>query len=157
MNKIRSFFSFLNTKQFVQLEDRVTKAFSKLPRMPKEIEGLIVSFGPYLVLLGGILGVLSVLTLFSIGNLAFYPVYVNAVSILPFYYLTIISSVITGVMMIVSFSDLQKRTIFGWRLVFWSFTISVITMLITLNIISAVVSAVVSFYILVSIKENYNN
>lgn len=155
MHNIRSFFSFLNNKPFTFFEGWVVNVFSKFPHLPKEIQNLIVSFGPYLVLIGGVVGILSILTLFSIGSAAFYSVYTNSLSNVPFYYLLVISSVVTGIMMVISFKDLKDKTLFGWRLVFWSFTISVITMIITLNIISAIVSAIISWYILVAVKDSY--
>lgn len=155
MEQIKKIFSFVKNKPFTAIEESVVNLFSKLPKLPKEINGLIVSFGPYLVLLGGIIGILSVLTIFSIGNAMFLSVYSLGSSFIPFFYLTIISSVITGIMMVVSFEDLRKKKIFGWRLVFWAFVISALTMIITFNIIGAIISGLISFYILVSIKGSY--
>lgn len=156
MDKVKKIFNFVNNKPFTDVENVIANTFIKFPRLPKEISDVIVSFAPYLVLLGGVIGILSILTLFSIGNVFFNSVFATGFGFLPFFYITVIASVITGIMMVISFEDLKAKIIFGWRLVFWSFTISVITMVITLNFFGALISAVISWYILVQVKELYH-
>lgn len=144
MEKAKKFFQFLNSKSFVSFEDKILGLFKSLPKLPKEIVSFIVSFGPYLVLIGGVLSVLSILSLFSVGTLFF-----------PSYYIYVIGSVISGIMLILSFTDLKNKKMFGWRLLFWSSNVNIATSLLSLNIFGAVIGALISWYLLYQIKPSY--
>lgn len=148
LNTLKKLFNFVNYAKFISTEEKILKIFASVPKLPVGVIDFIVSFGPYLVLVGGILGILSVLTLLSVTVIPFVPIY--------FVYLNVISAFITGVASVTSFSELQKRSLFGWRLIFWSGNLAIIVSLISLNIIGAVLSALISWYILSQIKSKYS-
>lgn len=155
MKLLAKLFSFVESKSLVSLEEKIMSFFKSLPKLPKEFVDFIVNIGPYLVLIGGIFSVLALLTLFSVGSFLFY-VASPFVGIRSFsFYFSIIGSVIAGLMMITSFTDLKNKKLLGWRLVFWAENISVLFNLISLNLFGAVISALISWYILSQIKERY--
>lgn len=156
MDAAKKLFLFLNNKSLVAFEEKVLGLFKSLPKLPVEIVNFIVSFGPYLVLIGGVLSVLSILSLFSIGTLVFYSFAPLTRSLFPFYYIYVIGSVISGIMLILSFKDLQEKKLFGWRLVFWSGNVNIAASLLSMNFFGAILSALISWYLLSQIKQKYS-
>lgn len=152
MNALKKLFQFLNNQSFVSLEEKIMGFFKTLPQLPAGIVDFIVSFGPYLALIGGILSVLSLLSVLSIGG-AFLP-YITP--FLPAFYISIAGSVIAGIMLIASFEDLKNKKLFGWKLVFWSANVGILTSLLSLNLLGAVIGALINWYILSQIKPKYS-
>lgn len=155
MNKLRKIFLFLNKTSFVSLEEKILKLFKNFPMLPSSIIEFLVSFGPYLVLLGGIFSILSVFSLFSLGTYVYYRLAPFASVYSVSFYISIIGSVISGLMMIASFNDLKGFKLFGWRLLFWSANVGILVSLISLRFFGAILSGLISWYLLSQIRIKY--
>lgn len=145
---VKKLFSFVNSSKFTSVEEKILKIFAGAPKLPGNVVDFIVFFGPYLVLIGGILGILSVFTLLAIP--------VMPLVSMQFIYLNVVSAVITGIAAVASFDELQKKSLFGWRLIFWTGNLSIILSIIASGILGAIIAAVISWYILSQIRAKYN-
>lgn len=131
-------------------------AFKNFPKLSVKINNLIVLLGPYLVLIGGVLNILAIFSVFSAGQFIFYS-FNSLTNFNPLsYYIYIITTVLSGIMLIFSFKDLQEKKLFGWQLVFWSFNLSILTSFLTINIFGGILIALVSWYFLSQIRYNYS-
>lgn len=156
MKNLKKLFLFLNNNSFTVFEEKVLGLFRNFPKFPPEVSDFIVNFGPYLVLIGGVMGILSISTLIPIGGFSLYTFSPFISPFLPFLYLTVFGSVISGLMLIAAFDDLKKRELFGWKLVFWAANIRIIASLLSFDLPGAVVGALISWYILSQVKEKYS-
>jgi hypothetical protein len=152
VEKLKRLFSFLKNQPFIDLEIKIISLFKSAPKFPPGIVDFLVSFAPYLALIGGVLGVLSVLTFFSLGNI----IYTFKPSFVTLFYLPIIGSIISGIMLIAAYPDLKEKKLFGWKLVFWAVNVSILISLLSLNLLGALLGAVVSWYILSEVKGKYS-
>lgn len=135
------------------LETTLEKYFGKqAPQLPKGIKKIIVDFGPWLLILGLLLSLPNLITYFGFS------------SVYPRYYMwrrstlgmvSVVISLVTYGFSIAALPGLLKKSIKGWRLMFYSSLISLLNPLITLNLISLAVSAVISWYVLFQIKSSY--
>ena len=131
-----------------------------LPSLPRSISDILVKFGPWLSLIGGILmllvtvpGTLFLLALSPLaamggGSLG----YVGLI-------LDLIISAVGAVMSILAFRGLRARTLGGWTLLFWATILYAVAGLLPLSIsgiIGAVLSAAIGLYILFQVKPYYD-
>ncbi len=156
MEKIKNFFQFINKGTCLDFEEKVGELLKNLPKLPVEVTNLMVNFGPYLVLLGGILNFLTIFSLFSVNSFLFNFGWLAGATIFPYYHIYVIGIAVSGLMLIVAFGELQAKTIFGWRLVFWSLNLSCLALFFSLNILSGLVGVLLSWYFLSQIKQNYS-
>lgn len=135
------------------LETTLEKYFGKqAPQLPKGIKKIIVDFGPWLLILGLLASLPGLITYFGFS------------SVYPHYYMwrrstlgmiSVIISLAAYGFSIAALPGLLKKSIKGWRLLFYSSLISLLSPLIALNLVSFVVSAIISWYILFQIKSSY--
>lgn len=155
MEQIKKALGFLNKGVFLNLENKILGLFKNLPHLPKNISDILVAIAPYFAIIGGIVSLLSVISLTFLNNAIF-----NSYAFLygPSYNFSIVyivSSLISAVLLITAFSDLLNKKLFGWRLMFWSSNVGIISSLISLNLVSAVISAAISWYLLFEMRSSY--
>lgn len=156
LNKLKNYLLFLNNKNFVSLEKKVLSLLTNFPKLPSTAIDFIVNFGPYLILIGGILSILSIFSLFSFSSILFSSFSPFIFPLSRFFYISIIGSIISGILLILAFNDLQNLKIFGWRLVFWATNISIITAVFSLNFIGGIIGALICWYFLSQIYSKYH-
>ncbi len=130
------------------------------PSMPASVKELLVTFAPWLALLGGAIGllvfipgmlvllVLSPLAALGGGGLG----YVGTI-------IHLILSAVGAVISLMSFSGLKRRSYSGWTMAFWASAIYIVAGLLPLSlgaIFGTVIGAAVSLYILFQIKPYYD-
>ena len=130
--------------------------FAKAPHLPANVREILVKIAPWIALVFGILGVLAGLGAVGVSPVAAFGGVGNSVYVLISGVLTIIASVL----MLMAFPKLQKHLYGGWRLLFWSEVVSVVSSLIGIavapgSIVGAVIGALIGFYILYEIKSYY--
>ncbi len=123
-----------------QLESKLLTFFTqKAPALPKGVKEFIVKIAPYLVLIGLILLIPSLLFLFGLGS----------------FYGSIVTIVVTAVLELMALPGLYKRLRKSWQYLFYSQLVGIASQLIQLNIVGALFSALIGFYFLFQIREYY--
>jgi hypothetical protein len=128
-------------------------------QLPKSVKDILVSLAPWLALIGGILGVLGALAIFGLGSvfgpLALY----GGVAYAGTYYTTfLISSIVlgvSGVIDLLAFPGLQKRSIKGWRLLFYGELIWAVATLVKFDLVGLIIGGLIGFYLLFQVREYY--
>lgn len=129
--------------------------FVKLPSLPKKAREVIVMITPWLALVFGAIGTLTALA--GIGILGvFSPLVVlgAGVGTTTSSFVGIILALISSVLMLVATPKLFNRKVAGWKLLFWSEAVCVISAVVTFAL-GGLVSAFIGFYILFQIKSYY--
>jgi hypothetical protein len=138
------------------------EAYNKLnlPSLPASIKELIVTFAPWLALLGGVLGLLVLIpgTLLMLvispvaamggGALGFVGILIN---------LTL--GIAGAVLSLMAFSGLRQRSLRGWVLLFWACILYLVGGLFPLSIGSlfgVVIGGALSLYLLFQVKPYYD-
>lgn len=128
--------------------------FKKAPELPANIREVLVRIAPWLALIFGALGVLAGLSLLGLSPVA-------AISGVKTSSLLLISSVfalVSSVLLLLAFPKLRKGELRGWKLLFWSEVVSVVSSILsltTVNILVTVLVTLIAFYLLFQIKPYY--
>lgn len=137
------------------LETRLEALYKKAPSLPAEVKEACVSYAPALMLIGGILTLLTS----GLLKLFYYPVppaYLGSGFASYNYYLEIAFNIIAALIMIISYQHLKKRTLKGWRLLFYLTILNLLFALSSLNFIN-VIGTIVFFYFLFQLKPFYHS
>lgn len=129
----------------------------KAPALPKGGKEFIVKFAPWLIVLGLIISIPSLVTLFGVSTMISANPYgsVVAASLGPSYYISIAFAVIIIVMEIIALPGLFARSKKGWNFIFYTSILSSISSLISLNLAGLIIGALISFYLLFQVKSYY--
>lgn len=139
------------------LEEYLVK---KAPAIPKEWKEVIVKFGPYLAIIGVVMGVPGVLALLGAGTVLAPLGLVGGMMagrpFLGFGYL--VSVVFLGVMVVLealAIPGLFSRSKKAWTFLYWSALVGVVQNIVTFNIGGIVIGGLISMYFLFQVKEYY--
>jgi len=155
-------------KQLKPLLKTLDENYAKTPALPKKWKDLIVNYAPWLVLLGGILGLifgalglLASLSLFGLATtVAPLGVYGTAYGA-PYIFSAIAGALILlvlGVLSLLAYSPLKAKKEKGWNLMFYVLLLGIVSSIVTLNVFSIVMSlviALVEYYFLYQVKSYY--
>lgn len=139
------------------LEGTLAPIFAKFPHLPAGGREFIVSISPWIALIFGVLGVIFLLGAGGLGVLASLLTFGLALPML----IHILISLLSAVLLLMSFSGLKARTQRGWNLLFYSLIVSVIGSIVGLfvggmpNILGAAIGALIGFYLLFEIRGYY--
>lgn len=138
------------------LEDYLGK---KAPQLPKNVREIIVNLAPWLTLIGLIITLPLVLVAFGLSALvapfAFLAGPAAAVSYGVSYTVSMIILAVALILEAMAIPGLFARTLGGWRLVYYSVLVSLVSNLFTFNVVGGIIGALISFYFLFQIKEHY--
>lgn len=141
----------------VTLEEYLVK---KAPAIPKEWKEVIVKFGPYLAIIGVVMGVPGVLALLGAGTVLAPLGLVGGMMagrpFLGFGYL--VSVVFLGVMVVLealAIPGLFSRSKKAWTFLYWSALVGIVQNIVTFNIGGIVIGGLISMYFLFQVKEYY--
>ena len=135
-----------------QLETTLEDFFGKkAPALPENVKDSLVSFAPYLAIIGVIISVAGLLPLLGLGAMmgpwaASFGItyYVGAVGI-------VISAIFDGL----AVSGLFKKSLSAWRLLFYGSLVNAVASVIQGNIVGALLGAAISLYFLFQVKSKY--
>lgn len=144
-----------------QLEETLALYFiKKAPfSLPGNIKELIVSFGPYFVILGIILGVPAVLAVLGLGALVSpFTAFLGPSYMVSYGINYVISMVVFGVVLVLealAIPGLFKRQRKGWLYLFYASLISLVSGVLSGGIVGTLVGTVIGWYILFQVREYY--
>ena len=126
----------------------------KFPAFPENVKDVIAQYGPYVLLILSIIGLLGLLAAFGLGGAA---LGIGAVAYGGGFnfYIGITISIITLVLYLMAFSPLRARRRAGWNLIYYALLISLLGNLIQLNILGVIVGGIVGFWVLFQIRSKY--
>jgi hypothetical protein len=130
------------------------------PSLPAALKELLVTFAPWLALLGGVIGlmvfvpgVLLLLVLSPFAGAAGGGLdYVSTI-------IHLILSAVGAVMSLMAFSGLRNRTLGGWTMAFWATAAYVVAGLVPIGIgslIGTIISGAIGLYVLFQTKPYYD-
>lgn len=125
--------------------------FKKAPELPVNARETLVKIMPWIALIFGVLGVLGGLGAVGVSPVGLFGGIRNSAMVLVSGILTIVA----GVMLLMAYSKVKALKIEGWRLLFWSTVVSLVSSLVVGAIISAIIWALIEFYLLFQIKSHY--
>jgi hypothetical protein len=130
----------------------VTKAPFQLPPNAKEA---IVKYGPWIAVVLLILLLPPVLLVLGLGALLTpFSVFAGPAYAAQFGYLTILT-IVQLALVIAALPGLFARKMQGWRLMFYSRLVSIVTLLLSGLVMNAIVSGLIGLYILFQIRSLY--
>lgn len=143
------------------LEDNLELYFGKkAPQLPSDWKEFLVKIAPYLAIIGLVFGIWGVLTLLGLsafilplgtmgGMMAGRP-------FVGFYYLlTVVFMIPILVLEALAISPLFKRSIKGWRYMFYASLLGVLQSLVQFNLTGLIIGGAISFYLLFQVKSFY--
>jgi len=126
--------------------------FEKLPDLPKGARNVIFKITPYLALIFGVLGVLG--SLVGLGILgALSPVLMMG-GVGGHSFLTVLIGLVASALLLIASPKLFGRKMAGWKLLFWSQAVSVLSSVVSLSL-SGVLFGLIGIYLIFQIKSYY--
>ncbi|MBI4091989.1 MAG: hypothetical protein HY427_02185 [Candidatus Levybacteria bacterium] len=138
-----------------QLISQMGEWFSKLPPLPGNWRDVIVNITPWLALIFGIIGVLG--SLAAVGVLTFLAPFVvlgGGIGVASGGIIGAILALVASVLLVLAFPGTRDRKMSGWKLLFWSEAVSVVSGVVAFSA-AGIVGALIGFYILFQIKSHY--
>ncbi len=146
-------------KEFDKLLDKIIvylgDLYKKAPNLPKNIRDFIVTVIPWFSLVVGILGVLGMIAALGVLTI-FSPAVVlgGGVGTAAGLSLSVIIGLLESVITLIAVPSLLKRKAMGWRLLFISQALGVVSTILTATL-GGLIGAAIGFYILYQIKLSY--
>ena len=129
----------------------------KFPAFPEEVKEFLVKYGPYLMLVGAIIGAFGLLAAFGIGGAA---VGLGAAayafgSTVQFWIGLAITSV-QIVLYFMAFAPLRERKKEGWKLLYYALLLGLLGSLIQLSLLGLLIGGLLGFWVLFQIRDKYS-
>lgn len=142
-------------KNYTDALDKVLSDYlvKKAPVLPKGGKDFIVSVAPYLALIGAIVGVPALLAVFGLGAIATPFVWIagSRTGIFWLFWAVGAAQIVLSAMAV---KPLFARRGKGWRLMYYSQLLSLLSTLQYFNV-GSLVMTVISFYLLYQVKASY--
>ena len=138
------------------LEDYLGK---KAPAMPDNIKETLVSFAPYLAIIGVVLAVPGILALLGAGAMVGpFSAFLGAGYMIHYgasYFIGMAGLVVTAVLEALAISGLFKRSMGAWRLMYYSVLVSLVTSVFQGSLFGGLIGTLIGLYILFQVKAKY--
>lgn len=129
----------------------------KAPAIPKGGKDFIVKIAPWLVIIGLVLSVPAIFSLFSLNAMMSanpYGAYVTT-ALGPSYWISIFLLVVVVVLEVLALPGLFNRKRQGWNYIFYSSLVSLVSSLISMNLVGFIIGGLLSLYLLFQVREFY--
>jgi hypothetical protein len=154
----------LTSKSVRDMIDTIAPTFKSAPHLPKGFVEFLANIAPWLTGLGGVLGVLSGLSLISSGMGWQASVLSQFAVVSPAYFLVIgILQLVAAVIMLLAFKPLKDRKVEGWILMFWNMAISVVQSIVAVvfglgigSVIGAAIGLAIGLYVMFEMRGEYS-
>lgn len=127
-------------------------------QLPTNARQALVNAAPWLSLIFGILNVIRALSVFWIGAV-FEPLAMfGGPSVAGSYFIVAFSLIllgVTGVLNLMAFGPLKARSMRGWRLLYYSQLVWIVSELLQYNLVGALLGGLIGLYLLFQIKSYY--
>ena len=142
-------------KTYTDALDKVLSDYlvKKAPALPKAGKEFLVTVAPYLALLGAVLGIPALLAVFGLGA-AMTPFVWLAGSRTGIFWLFWVVGAVQVALSAMAVKPLFARRGKGWRLMYYSQLLSLLSSLQYFNV-GSLVMTVISFYLLYQVKASY--
>ncbi len=138
------------------LEKELESVFiEKFPSFPEELKEGIAKYGPYVMLVVAVLGLIALLGAGGLGSVVF-GLGGGSYTMGFKFYVAIVVGIITSIIYIMAFTPLKARQKKGWRMLYYGLLISLVGSLIQLQILSLIIGGVIGFWILFQVREKYS-
>lgn len=128
------------------------KAYSLLPQFSSDVKEVVVKILPYIALVFGLLlafaSIMEILGTPFISILAF-----GKSTLIQTLLLTNVLGIVQGILMVSAFTGLRKRNKRGWKLIFWSQILWIISSLISFSI--TLILGFLFLYPLLKVRSEY--
>lgn len=128
------------------------KAYSLLPQFSSDVKEVVVKILPYITLVFGLLlafaSIMEILGTSFISILAF-----GKSTLIQTLLLTNVLGIVQGILMVSAFTALRKRNKRGWKLIFWSQILWIISSLISFSI--TLILGFIFLYPLLKVRSEY--
>lgn len=134
-------------------ESNLDRFYSRLPTLPSNMRDALVVYGPFLMLFAGCASILTsgIVNLSWIG----YTVFTAQNKIFgPSYFLFIAFNVIIGAICLMAVRPLLRRSLSGWRMVFYANVLMLLISVLTQDL-GGMILYLIGFYLLFQVKPSY--
>ncbi len=127
--------------------------------LPSNVKEIIVSFAPWITLIGLIIAIPGILLAFGLGAIVapitgfMGPAYAAQYSMM--YLVSMVVLAITVVMEALAVPGLFKRSAKGWRLIYYAALLGAISSIVGGNLIGGIIGAVIGLYFVFQVKSYY--
>jgi|APSaa5957512622_1039677.scaffolds.fasta_scaffold136077_2 hypothetical protein len=128
----------------------------KAPALPKNIKEVIVTYGPWVILISLIASIPSLLALLGLGTVTMPFGYWGGMRYARHFGTSTIFLFAITLLNAIALPGLFKRQKQAWKLLFYSSLVAFIQNLLSLNLGSLVIGSALSWYILFQIKSSFN-
>ena len=143
-----------SSKSVDQWIDMVGDYYKKLPELPKNGKDIVVSITPWLAIVFGVLGVIG--SLVGLGIFTFLAPFalLSGVRETSQGILIVLLGLISSILMVAAFPGTKNKQQKGWKLLYYSEVVSLVSNLVTFSVVG-VVFTLVGFYFLYQIRSYY--
>ena len=140
------------------LEEWLVNVLKDAPHIPEGGRKVVVDFAPWIALVFGVLGIVSML---SVAGLSVFATLFTLGMALPMF-VSIILGLVSSVLLLMSFNGLKERTKKGWNFVFYSQVVSIASGIASVlfghlnGLVGLAVGTVIGFWILFEVRSHYN-
>jgi hypothetical protein len=131
----------------------------KAPAMPDNIKDTLVSFAPYLAIIGIIFSLPAIFAILGIGAMMGpFSAFLGAPYMMSFgasYYIGVVGLIISAIFDGLAIPGLFKRSMSAWRLMYYSSLVTFVASILQGNLGSAILGGLIGLYILFQVKNKY--
>lgn len=154
----------LTSKSVRDFIDQLAPTFKNAPHLPKGFVAFLANIAPWLSGLGGVLGILSGLSMISSGLGWQMSMWSTLVGFSPAYFVVVgVLQLVAAVIALLAFKPLKDRSLTGWVLMFWGVAISILQSLAGVvfgygvgSLIGMVIGLLISLYFLFEMRQEYS-
>lgn len=145
---------------FDQLETMLDEYLGKkAPAMPENMKETLVSFAPYLAIIGIVISLPAIFAILGIGAaMGPFSAFLGAGYMMSYgftYYVGIIALIVGAVFEGLAIPGLFKRAMSAWRFMYYASLISFVASVLQGNLSSAIIGGLIGLYILFQVKHMY--
>jgi len=131
----------------------------KAPALPENIKEIIVSFAPYLAIIGIVISLPAIVAILGIGTMMGpFTAFLGASYTMSYgvgYYVGVVGLIISAVLDGLAIKGLFKRSMGAWRLMYYSSLVSFVASILQGSFSGALIGLLIGLYILFQVKSKY--
>ena len=146
-------------KQLQPLLKVLDENFAKAPALPKKWKDLIVTYAPWLALIGGVILIFGAVSLVGLGSfLSPFAMLAGSGFFVITWILAAVLLLAGGVLEFLAFAPLKARSVKGWNFMFYALLLNALGSIVRLSVsevVMAVISFLIGYYFLYQVKSYY--
>lgn len=145
-----------STSPLGQIENTLDTYFGqKAPKLPGDIQNIIVTYGPWLIGLFVLLSIPGLLTAFGLGSTLAPVGFMMGRQVGTYYTLSWIFLALILALEAMAVPGLLKKKKSAWNLMFYASLVSAVQSIVLFDFFGLIIGSVISFYILFQIRHHY--